>query len=64
MELLGPPMQPATKQAAIQSGPVPSDAPTVIGIALIAYMLADMLHERLGHGGRNAWRFQSGEQPS
>ena len=43
-------MQPA-KPAATQSGPVPSDAPTVIGIALIAYMLATMLHEGVGHGG-------------
>ena len=35
----------------IQTEPVPTDALTVVGIAIISYILASVLHEGLGHGG-------------
>lgn len=44
-------MQPATKQDAIQTEPMPSDALTIASIGIIAYILANVLHEGLGHGG-------------
>jgi hypothetical protein len=44
-------MQPETEQAAVFSDTVPSDTVTIAGIALIAYILASVLHEGLGHGG-------------
>lgn len=39
-------MQPDTEEPA-----VPSDTLTIVGIALIAYILASVLHEGVGHGG-------------
>jgi len=42
-------MQPDTEQAAVASNT--SDTITIAGIALIAYILASMLHEGVGHGG-------------
>jgi len=43
-------MQPTT-QLAIQPEPVPADALTIVGIAIITYALSTMLHEAVGHGG-------------
>jgi hypothetical protein len=43
-------MQPATKHA-IQNEPAPGDALTIAGIAIVAYILASVLHEGVGHGG-------------
>ncbi len=43
-------MQP-TAQLAIQPEPVPADALTIAGIAVIAYVLSSLLHEAVGHGG-------------
>lgn len=40
-------MEPDTQQAE----PVPSDTLTIVAIAIIAYILATMLHEAVGHGG-------------
>jgi hypothetical protein len=44
-------MQPETKHVALKTEPMPSDALTITGIALIAYVLATILHEGVGHGG-------------
>jgi hypothetical protein len=43
-------MQPI-RQLAIQPEPVPADALTIVGIAIITYVLSTMLHEAVGHGG-------------
>ena len=43
-------MQPRTTHT-IQTEPIPSDSLTIAGIAIIAYMLATVLHEGVGHGG-------------
>ena len=42
-------MQPDTEQAAVASDT--ADTITIAGIALIAYILASVLHEGVGHGG-------------
>ncbi len=44
-------MQPQTRRVATETDPVPADALTIAGIALIAYALASVVHEGLGHGG-------------
>jgi hypothetical protein len=44
-------MELATKQAAIQTEEMPADALTIAGIGIIAYILANVLHEGLGHAG-------------
>ena len=44
-------MQPQTKYVAIETEPIPADALTIAGIAIIAYILASVLHEGVGHGG-------------
>jgi hypothetical protein len=44
-------MQPQTKDSAIEKEPIPADALTIAGIAIIAYVLASVLHEGAGHGG-------------
>lgn len=45
-------MQPhETKEVAIETEPVRSDALTIAAIAIVAYILASVLHEGLGHGG-------------
>jgi hypothetical protein len=44
-------MQPQTKYVAIETEPTPADALTIAGIAIIAYILASVLHEGMGHGG-------------
>ena len=44
-------MHPRTNEALIQTEPVPADALTIVGIAIIAYILATLLHEAAGHGG-------------
>jgi len=44
-------MEPQTKPVAIQPEPIPADALTIAGIAIIAYILANVLHEGAGHGG-------------
>ena len=44
-------MQPNATRAAIQMEPDPSDTATIVGIAIIAYIVATMLHEAVGHGG-------------
>jgi hypothetical protein len=44
-------MQPQTTHAAIGTEPIPADALTITGIAVIAYVLASVLHEGVGHGG-------------
>jgi hypothetical protein len=43
-------MQPRTKHVAIETEPIPADALTIAGIAIIAYILASVLHEGAGHG--------------
>jgi hypothetical protein len=44
-------MQPQTRHAAIETEPIPADALTIAGIAILAYILASVLHEGVGHGG-------------
>src|SRR5260370_24959504 len=44
-------MQPQTKHVAIETEPIPADALTIAGIAIIACILASVLHEGVGHGG-------------
>jgi len=44
-------MQPDATPVAIRTEPVPSDALTIVAIAVIAYMLANVLHEGAGHAG-------------
>jgi hypothetical protein len=43
-------MQPAAKHT-IQTEPASGDALTIAGIAVVAYILASVLHEGVGHGG-------------
>ncbi len=43
-------MQSAARQTAILKDADVSDSPTIVAIALIAYMLSSVLHEGLGHG--------------
>jgi hypothetical protein len=35
----------------IETEPIPADALTIAGIAIVAYILANVLHEGVGHGG-------------
>ena len=35
----------------MQTAPAPADSLTVVAIGILAYMLGDVLHEGLGHGG-------------
>jgi hypothetical protein len=44
-------VQPQTKHFAIETEPVCADALTIAGIAIVAYILANVLHEGAGHGG-------------
>jgi len=44
-------MQPQTKDGEIETPPVPADWLTIAGIAIVAYILASVLHEGVGHGG-------------
>jgi hypothetical protein len=44
-------MQPHTKPVAIDTDRIPGDALTIVAIAIIAYILANVLHEGAGHGG-------------
>jgi hypothetical protein len=44
-------MHPQIKDAAMETEPVPADALTIAGIAIITYVLASVLHEGVGHGG-------------
>src|ERR1035441_5882436 len=44
-------MQPQTEHVATGTQPIPADALTIVGIAIIAYILASVLHEGVGHGG-------------
>ena len=37
--------------APIETEPIPDDMLTIVGIAIITYMLATLLHEAVGHGG-------------
>src|SRR5271165_3092858 len=45
------PMHTVAKQDEIQTEPAPSDAFTIVSIAIVAYIFATMLHEAVGHGG-------------
>jgi len=44
-------MQPQTKHIAIETDSAPADTLTIAGIAIVAYILANVLHEGAGHGG-------------
>jgi hypothetical protein len=44
-------MQLQTKHVAIATAPLADDPLTIAGIAIIAYILANVLHEGVGHGG-------------
>ena len=44
-------MQPQIEHVATETEPIPADGLTIAGIAIIAYILASVLHEGVGHGG-------------
>ena len=44
-------MQLQTEHVAMETKPIPADALTIAGIAIIASILASLLHEGAGHGG-------------
>jgi hypothetical protein len=44
-------MQPQTTYVAIETEPFSADALTIAGIAMIAYIVGNVLHEGAGHGG-------------
>lgn len=44
-------MQPQIEHVATETEPIPADGLTIAGIAIIAYIMASVLHEGLGHGG-------------
>jgi hypothetical protein len=44
-------MPPETSHTSIQKEAIPSDTLTITGVAIIAYILAAVLHEGVGHGG-------------
>jgi hypothetical protein len=44
-------MQPQTQHVASETEPIAADTLTIAGIAILAYILANVVHEGAGHGG-------------